>query len=110
MRRGSQAVQRADSIGAGSERERAYIAALATFYRDWSHIDHRTRAAAYEKAMQQVHERFPDDIEASAFYALALNATIDPKDKTYAQQHRAIAILEPLFARDQRDSQVSCWL
>ena len=55
LRRGREAIQRADSIGAGSERERGYIAALATFYRDSDRVDHRTRAGAYERAMEELH-------------------------------------------------------
>ncbi|MBI5836585.1 MAG: hypothetical protein HZB25_05010 [Candidatus Eisenbacteria bacterium] len=99
LKRGWDAVQRAEAIGFGSERERAYVAALATFYRDWRHADHRTRAAAYERAMQQLSARFPEDLEAAAFHALALDATADPRDKTYARQRRALAILEPLYVR-----------
>jgi hypothetical protein len=93
------AIQRADSLGPGSERERGYIAALASFYRDWQHVDHRTRALAYEHAMEQLHASFPADTEAAIFYALALNATLRYTDKTYAQQRRAGAILEPIYAR-----------
>jgi len=99
LRCGWEAIQRADSIGAESERERGYIAALATFYRDPDRVNHQTRAQAYERAMEQLYRRFPDDIEVAAFYALSLNATADPKDKTYAKLRRAISILEPLYAK-----------
>ena len=99
LRRGWSAISHADSLGAGSERERAYIAALACFYRDWDRVDHRSRAVAYERAMEQLHARFPADTEAAIFYALALNATILYSDKSYAQQRRAGAILEPIYAQ-----------
>jgi len=99
LARGWAAVRRADSLGAGSERERGYIAALACFYRDGDRVDHRTRALAYEHAMEQLHASFPADTEAAIFYALALNATLKYSDKTYAQQLRAGAILEPIYAR-----------
>jgi hypothetical protein len=99
LARGSDAIRRADSLGAGSARERAYIAALGSFYQDWNHVDHRTRATAYERAMQQLHEQFPADTEAAVFYALALNATLDYGDKTLAHQRQAGAILEPIYAR-----------
>ena len=46
LARGWTAIQRADSLGPGSERERGYIAALASFYRDWDHVGHRSRALA----------------------------------------------------------------
>src|SRR5256885_3928206 len=79
-------------------REKDYIGAIETYYRDTDKLDHRTRAAAYEKAMEQVYRRYPDDREAVVFYALALNATAAPTDKTYANQLKAGAILEKLFA------------
>ena len=45
-----------------------------------------------------MHERFPDDVEAAAFYALADLATADPGDKTLAHQRAAGAVLERLLA------------
>jgi len=108
--RGWAAIQRADSIGAGTERERAYIAALAAFYRDGDRVDHRTRALAYEHAMEALHARFPDDSEGAIFYALALNATLRYSDKTYAQQLRAGAILEPLYAKQPNHPGVAHYL
>src|SRR5215510_8202512 len=70
-------------------REKDYIGAIETYYRDNDKLDHRTRAAAYEKAMEQLSRRYPDDREAAVFYALALNATAAPTDKTYANQLKA---------------------
>ena len=83
---------------AATPREKDYIAAIATYYRDHDKLDHRTRALAYEKAMEQVSQRYPDDREASVFYALALTATAAPTDKTYANQLKAGAILEKVYA------------
>ena len=72
---GSAAVARARAAGAKSPRELDYIAAIETFYKDHDKVEHRTRAVAYEKAMEQLAARYPDDREAAIFYALALNAT-----------------------------------
>jgi predicted Zn-dependent protease len=99
---GSAAVARARSAGAKSQRELDYIGAIETFYKDHDKVDHRTRAVAYEKAMEQLSARYPDDREAAIFYALALNATAVATDKTYAQQLKAAAILEAVF-REQPD-------
>ena len=99
LARGWAAIQHADSLGFATPRERSYIAALACFYRNGDHVDHRTRARDYEHAMEQLHAEFPADTEAAIFYALALNATLSYGDKTYAQQRRAGAILEPIYAR-----------
>src|SRR5256886_13874214 len=41
---------------------------------------------------------YPQDREAHAFYALALQATADPHDRTYAKQKRSAEIAETIFA------------
>lgn len=99
LQKGLSAVEKAKSIGAKTDREGAYIAAIEVFYKDADKLDHRTRALAYEKAMEQVYLRYPKDQEAAVFYALALNATAPPTDKTYAKQLKAGEILEKVFAQ-----------
>ncbi|HJS87759.1 MAG TPA: hypothetical protein VJ779_20085 [Acetobacteraceae bacterium] len=98
LKAGADAVAKAREIGAKTDRERAYIDAIGAFYQDWDKRDHRTRSLAYEKAMEQVHLAHPDDREAAVFYALALLATALPTDRTYANQKKAGAILERVFA------------
>src|SRR5437588_5655168 len=98
LKAGSEAVEKAMAAKPKTDRERDYIAAIATFYRDSDKIDHRTRAVAYEKAMEQVHLRYPDDREGGVFYSLALVATAPPTDKTYANQRKAKAILDKVNA------------
>src|ERR1017187_3016127 len=97
LKAGAGAAEKAQSVGAKSQRERDYIAAIETFYKDSDKLDHRTRALAYEKAMEQLQARYPDDREAAIFYALPWLATAPPTDKTYVNQRKAGAILEPLF-------------
>lgn len=98
VKAGLAAVERARSAGARTQRERDYIAAIDAFYRDTDAFDYRTGALAYEKAMEQLQARYPDDHEAAIFYALALIAAAPPTDKAYVNQKKAGAILEPLFA------------
>ena len=98
LKAGTAAVEKARLAGAKTQREGDYIAAIDTFYRDSDKLDHRTRAMAYEKAMDQLQTRYPNDHEAAIFHALALLATAPPTDKTYLNQKEAGAILEPLFA------------
>ena len=97
LKAGVASLEKAKSAGAKTQRERDYIAALDTFYRDANTLDHPTRALAYEKAMDELQARYPDDHEAAIFYALALLATAPPTDRTYVNQKKAGAILEPLF-------------
>ena len=99
LMQGRAALEKATSVGAKTERERDYIGAIGSFYKDFQNLDHRSRALAYEKAMEQVHRRYPDDDEAAAFYALALQATADPNDKTYRNQLKSGEILEKLYAK-----------
>lgn len=98
LKQGWAAVEKARSVGAKTERERDYIAAIEVFYKDSDKLDHRARALAYERAMEQLHARYPDDREAAIFYALAVRADAPPGDKTYTNQKKAGAILEPFFA------------
>jgi tetratricopeptide (TPR) repeat protein len=98
LKAGSEAVEKAMAAKQKTDRESDYIAAIATFYRDNDKIDHRTRAVAYEKAMEQVYQRYPDDREAAVFYSLALVATAPTTDKTYTNQKKAKAILDKVNA------------
>ncbi|PYO55950.1 MAG: hypothetical protein DMD83_16995 [Candidatus Rokuibacteriota bacterium] len=98
LKQGGEAVQKAKAIGGKTDRERDYIGAIETFYRDADKLDHRTRALAYEAAMERVYTKYPDDREAAIFYALALDATQLPTDKTYANALKAGQILEKVFA------------
>jgi hypothetical protein len=99
LKNGLAAVEAAKASGGGNDRERAYVAAVEVLFRDAATIDQRTRTVAYEKAMEQLAARYPDDIEARIFYALALDQTALPTDKTYANQLKAADILQKEFAR-----------
>ncbi len=90
-------LEKAKSIGGNTERERDYIAAMDALYKDSETRDLRTRQLAYETAMEQVYRRRSDDREAAVLYALALNMTALPTDKTYANQLKAATILEKVF-------------
>src|ERR1700733_10532218 len=98
LKAGSEAVEKAIAAGPKTEREKDYIAAIATFYRDSDKLDHQTRTVAYEKAMEQVYLRHPEDREAAVFYGLALNASALPTDKTYANKQKAALILNKVWA------------
>ncbi len=94
---GRAAAEEAARLGARSEREKGYSTALGAFYRDADKLDHRTRAAAYQAAMEKLAAAFPEDDEAAIFHALALLGTAPPNDSTYAQQKRAAEVLNRLL-------------
>jgi tetratricopeptide repeat protein len=102
LQAGLAAVDKGKAIGAPTDRERGYLNAVETLYRNSSTVDQRTRTVAYEKAMEQLAAAHPDDVEARIFYALALDQTALPTDKTYANQLKAAAILEKEFARQPK--------
>jgi len=112
LQEGWAAVERAKIAGAKTAREREYIAAIEAFYKDSDKLDHRTRALAYEKAMESLLRRSPEDEdkEAAVFYALALNITALPTDKTYANQLKAAEILERVFAEQPNHPGVAHYL
>lgn len=83
---------------AATEREREYIAAVAELYHGPERATQQARVDAYARHMADLVARQPADTEAKIFYALALVAAAPPTDKTYANQLRAGAILEPLWA------------
>jgi hypothetical protein len=104
------AVEQAQAAGAQTPREQAYIDAIAAFYQDADTVDHRTRALAYTEAMSQLVQDYPDDTEAKIFYALALDATALPTDKTYANQLQAVELLTPIFAEQPNHPGIAHYL
>ncbi len=94
---GTAAVEKAKAANAKTERERDYIAAVGLLYKDAATVDQRTRTLAYEKAMEQIAAKYKDDPEARIYYALSLDQTNLPSDKTYTNLLKAAAILETEF-------------
>ena len=97
---GRRAAEQGWAIGARTERERAYIAAVSKLYADFEKTPQQVRLSAYRDAMAEMAAHYPQDHEASIFYALALAASEEPTDKTYASRLKAGAILEGLFAQE----------
>ncbi|MES2374054.1 MAG: hypothetical protein V4557_15845 [Bacteroidota bacterium] len=95
--KGNKAVEIAQAITGKSKRESDYINAIAIFYKDWNTIDHLTRCNSYEKAMEKIHTTYPEDKEAAIFYALALDASAKPTDKSFVNQKKAGAILNSIY-------------
>ena len=111
MDKAREALARARQAGGGSERERAYIAAIETFYSDPGRTDHKSRALAYSAAMERLHKRYPQDREAAVFHALSLIAagTMD-KDPGFAREKQAGAILNRVLAAEPNHPGVTHYL
>src|ERR1700757_472324 len=98
MKAGWEEMQKAQSLHAKTDREREYIAALAAFYKPGKQ-DYMARVTAYSAAMGALYQHHPDDVDAGALYALSLLAAGAPGDTSLAQEHKAMAVLTPLFAK-----------
>lgn len=98
LREGLASVEKARQLTPKTQRERDYIASVEYFFRDADKVPAQTRQLAYELAMSKLAAKYPDDIEAQIFYALALSANYDPNDKTYRNQLGAAQILERVLA------------
>ncbi len=107
---GAAALAKGNSVGAKTQRERDYLDALGAMYADHDKVDHRTRVQAYAKAMEQVALRYRDDDEAQIYYALALNISASPADKTYASQLEGADILEQIASRQPQHPGVAHYL
>ena len=111
LKRGWDAIAKAKHVGARTQRERDYIAALEIFYKDADKLDHRTRTFAYHDAMKRLYENNRSDQEAAVFYSLGLIATgTMSNDKTYTREKEAARILNRVLARQPRHPGVAHYL
>lgn len=99
LKRGHEEIEAAQMLGAKTERERGYISALGVFYSDPSKANYLKQAAAYSDAMGKLYQKYPDDLEAGAFYALSLMAAEKPDDSQHEATKKAVAVLNPLFQK-----------
>jgi tetratricopeptide (TPR) repeat protein len=83
---------------ARSARERAYVAALSEMFRPGP-AEFQARADAYSASMAALYQRYPDDVDAGAFYALSLLAAEPVGDLSLKSERKALAVLKPLFIR-----------
>ncbi len=97
---GKLAAEQGLAAEAKTDRERDYITAVSKLFADFEKTPQRVRLLAYRDAMADVAAHYPQDHEASIFYALALAASEEPTDKSYASRLKAGAILETLFAQE----------
>lgn len=109
MKLGLSELEKAQSAPPKTDRERDYIAALANFYQAGPQ-EYPTRVAAYSAAMSKLYSHYPDDTDAGAFYALSLLAAAPPDDTSLANNHKALAVLTPLFVTSPNNPGVSHYI
>jgi tetratricopeptide (TPR) repeat protein len=79
-------------------REKAFIAAIAALY-DGDDVKLHERLKSFSDKMAQVHAAYPEDVEATIFYALLLDESASFGDKTRANERKCGELLEPLLAK-----------
>jgi tetratricopeptide (TPR) repeat protein len=109
----------------GTDLERGFITALNAYYNTpdsptaglvgqscHGPVGAPDRVVAYEKAMRQLSEKYPDDFEAQTFYAFAILAAgyATPTDTTLAKQLQAAALLEKLWKKNPNHPGVTHYL
>ena len=107
---GAAIIAKGKDVGAKTQRERDFIDALAVMYADYDKIPRAARIQAYLRAMESLAARYPTDDEAQIFYAITLNVAASPNDKTYVNQLKGAAILEPIFKRQPQHPGVAHYL
>jgi tetratricopeptide (TPR) repeat protein len=106
MKAAVEAVQKAQALTSGaSENERAYITAIATRFTLDANPDVKKLGTAYSEAMRDVHQRFPDDLNAATLYADSL-MNVQPwqlwsrDGKPLGNTEEIVRILEAVLRRD----------
>src|SRR5262249_23377377 len=94
--RGLEAISKGKELGPKTERERSWLDAAETYFSEFKTVPYETRIRRYEKAMQRLAQRYPDDTEESGIDARALPESADLHDRTYGNQSEPAKILERL--------------
>ena len=88
----------AQKLRAPTDRERLYIVAAGVFFQDNANLSRASRVKAYSDWMGRIFAKYPDDVNAGAFYALSLITLQGNKADDLANRKQAIGILDKLLA------------
>ena len=99
LKRGEELLKVAKKLNPNNEREKDYIDAVSIYFNDWQNLDTQSRKLNYENKMEELYEKYPDDVETAVFYSLAVLASAELNDKTYTNQKKSGKILEKLFKK-----------
>lgn len=84
LQRGWEEVRKAQARHPATQREQLFVASTEAFFLEPASSDYWLRIRRWEQALEKLHAQFPQDPEASAFYALSLLATM-PSNKISRQ-------------------------
>lgn len=100
LQKGREALQQVSKQAIKTKREAAYLEAVESLYQVDEKADYGARKLAYQSAMKRVMTQYPDDREATVFYALALISTASPSDKTFVNQKKALNLLQKVLEHE----------
>jgi tetratricopeptide (TPR) repeat protein len=95
-------VQKAESLGPRTERERLFVATAEAFFRNPADGDYWARIRRWEEAAQRAHQTLPNDLEAASFYALAHIAVAQTSGTTATNHARAASERAKVLAANPR--------
>ncbi len=94
---GEEAIKKALNLSNSSKRENLYINATAKYYKDWQKTKDKDRIIAWEQGQKLIYEKYPNDVNAAAIYALSHIATASMSDSNLIHQKQAGKILYELY-------------
>jgi tetratricopeptide (TPR) repeat protein len=103
-------LEKARGVAVKTERERLWLDAIRAYFRNHDTVPVEQRLTAYNDAMRQVAERFPEDFEAQVYYALTLQASAPKSDMSYANQLKSANMLEKLYAANPQHPGITHYL
>ena len=84
---------------AESKRERMYLGAISAMYKGYAKTPGAVRWSRYLARMNTLRRAYPNDVNASLFYALGLVWTAGSGQSGLTQRRKALDILLPIFQK-----------
>jgi len=85
------------AIKAGTDREQMYVNAVRAMYEGYDKIPAGQRGKEYRARMEEIRRKYPDDINASLFYAISVAFSAGSGKEGLEHRREALAILLPIF-------------
>lgn len=98
LKEGHADTSQAMKLRAKTEQERMYVVAAGVFFQDNPTLSKASRIKEYSGWMGRIFTKYPDDVNAGAFYALSLITLQGKKADQDANREQAIGILGKLMA------------
>jgi tetratricopeptide (TPR) repeat protein len=100
LQQGWEEAQAAKALAPPTERERLFVAAVEAFFQEPAATDYWARIRRWEAAMARLHDAFPGDAEATAFFALAHLAAAPPNAASTANADRVAPLLLAIYEKN----------